>query len=110
MESLPSGSLRVQVYAGIDPMTGKKIRLTETRPPVPGLRPSGEGTHTPSCPGRPAACAPDPGATVNELMDRYLQQADVERTTLVRYKSCVRVHVRPLLGDLDISRLARRSR
>jgi integrase len=49
--------------------------------------------------------APRIRATVNELMDRYLQQADVERTTLVRYESCVRIHVRHLLGDLDISRL-----
>jgi len=30
IETLPSGSLRVRVYAGIDPVTKKKHYLTET--------------------------------------------------------------------------------
>ena len=46
MESLPSGSLRVQVYAGIDPMTGKKIRLTETIPPGPRAAADAEKART----------------------------------------------------------------
>jgi integrase len=105
VESLPSGSLRVQVYAGIDPMTGKKIRLTETIPPGPRASADAEKARTRLLAQVNQRRAPRTRATVNELMDRYLQQADVERTTLVRYESCVRVHVRPLLGDLDISRL-----
>ena len=33
IETLPSGSLRVKVYAGIDPIGGKRNDLTETIPP-----------------------------------------------------------------------------
>jgi LacI family xylobiose transport system transcriptional regulator len=36
VERLPSGSLRVRVYAGLDPDTGKRRYLTETVPAGPG--------------------------------------------------------------------------
>ncbi len=32
IERLPSGSLRVRVYAGVDPLTGKRNYLTELVP------------------------------------------------------------------------------
>jgi hypothetical protein len=32
IEQLPSGALRVSVYAGTDPVTGKERRLKETCP------------------------------------------------------------------------------
>jgi integrase len=35
VEELPSGSLRIRVYAGIDPVTRKRHYLTETIPPGP---------------------------------------------------------------------------
>jgi hypothetical protein len=35
IEQLPSGSLRVTVYAGIDPVAKKKHHLTEVIPPGP---------------------------------------------------------------------------
>src|SRR3954469_18759495 len=35
IETLPSGSLRVNAYAGIDPLTKKKHHLTETVPAGP---------------------------------------------------------------------------
>jgi integrase len=93
------------VYAGIDPMAGKRIRLTETIPPGPRAAVDAEKARTRLLAQVHQRRAPRTRATVNELMDRHLQHADVERTTLVRYESCVRVHVRPPLGDLDSSRL-----
>ena len=36
IETLPSGSLRVRVYAGVDPVSGRRIHLTETVPAGPG--------------------------------------------------------------------------
>lgn len=36
VERLPSGSLRVRVYAGVDPASGKRRYLTETVPAGPG--------------------------------------------------------------------------
>jgi integrase len=35
IETLPSGSLRVRVYGGIDPVTGRRHYLTEIIPPGP---------------------------------------------------------------------------
>jgi len=35
IETLPSGALRVRVYAGIDPVTKKRHLLTEVIPPGP---------------------------------------------------------------------------
>jgi integrase len=35
VEELPSGALRVSVYAGIDPLTGGRHYLRETIPPGP---------------------------------------------------------------------------
>lgn len=38
VEELPSGSLRVSVYAGIDPLTGRRHYLRETVPAGPKAR------------------------------------------------------------------------
>ena len=35
IETLPSGSLRVRVYAGVDPVSGRRLHLTETIPAGP---------------------------------------------------------------------------
>ena len=35
IDALPSGSLRVRVYAGVDPISKKPLYLTETVPPGP---------------------------------------------------------------------------
>jgi hypothetical protein len=43
-ETLPSGSLRVQVYAGVDPITKKRHHLTETVPA--GARATAEKVRT----------------------------------------------------------------
>ncbi|WP_317888995.1 hypothetical protein [Salinispora oceanensis] len=46
IEEVPSGSLRVKVYAGIDPITKKRHRLTETVPPGPTARKEAEKART----------------------------------------------------------------
>ncbi|GAA2897508.1 hypothetical protein GCM10010472_64980 [Pseudonocardia halophobica] len=44
-------------------------------------------------------------ATVNQLLDRYLELLDVEDTTRDRYEQVIRVHIRPRLGPLQVARL-----
>ena len=39
-------------------------------------------------------------------MDRYLEVVDVGVTTRARYEGVIRLHVRPLLGKLPVSRLS----
>jgi integrase len=49
--------------------------------------------------------SPRTRATVNQLMNRYLEVLDVELTTRGTYEGYIRNHIRPLLGDLPVSRL-----
>ena len=46
VERLPSGSLRVRVYAGVEPDTGKRRYLTETVPAGPGVEREAEAVRT----------------------------------------------------------------
>jgi integrase len=77
IEKLPSGSCRVHVYAGTDPVTGKPRRLKQT------------------CPDEASAAAalgqllgpadgdrfPDRQATLGQALDKYLEVADLEVST-----------------------------
>ena len=44
-------------------------------------------------------------ATVNQLMDRYLQVLAVEPTTRGTYEGYIRKHIRPLVGGPPVGRL-----
>jgi hypothetical protein len=41
-------------------------------------------------------------ATVNQLLDRYLELLDVDRATRTSYEGYIRSHIRPLLGTLPL--------
>jgi len=87
IEKLPSGSYRVHVYAGIDPVTGKPRRLKRT------------------CPDEAAAAAalgqllgqaggdrfPDREATLGQALDKYLEVADLEVSTREAHEGYVRL-------------------
>jgi integrase len=101
IEKLPSGSFRVHVYAGIDPVTGKPRRLKQT------------------CPDEAAAIAalgqllgqadggrfPDRGATLGQALDKYLEVADLEVSTREAHEGYVRRTIRPVLGEVKIRKL-----
>ena len=105
IETLPSGSLRVHVYAGLDPITKKRHYLKETVPAGPRAASTAEKVRTRLLKQVDDRRAPRTNATVDQLLDRYLEMLDVEATTRDRYESCIRVHIRPLLGDLTVGRL-----
>ncbi len=105
VEELPSGSLRVRVYVGIDPVSKKKHFLTETVPAGPKAAATAEKVRTRLLGQVDERRAPRTNATVNQLLDRYLEMLDVEPTTRDRYEGCVRTHIRPLLGQLPVGRL-----
>jgi hypothetical protein len=46
IDTLPSGALRIRVYAGVDPLTGKRHYLTETVPAGPRARANAERIRT----------------------------------------------------------------
>jgi integrase len=105
IDPLPSGALRVRVYAGADPLSGKAHYLTEVVPPGPKAAAQAEKVRTRLLAQVDDKRNPRTSATVNQLLDRYLEVLDVERTTRDGYERYMRIHIRPLLGDLPIGRI-----
>jgi integrase len=105
IETLPSGSLRVRVYAGIDPLTGKRHHLTEIIPAGPRAVKDAEKARTRLLSQVDEQRSPRTRATVNQMLDRHLEMLSVEETTLDSYESFVRNHIRPLIGHVQIGRI-----
>jgi len=105
IEELPSGSLRVRVYSGIDPLTKKRHFLTEVVPPGPGAAKQAEKIRTRFLAEVDERRSPRTNATVNQLLERYFDVLTVEDTTLDRYEGLVRLYIRPALGSVSLSRL-----
>ncbi|TKG68337.1 tyrosine-type recombinase/integrase [Prauserella endophytica] len=105
VERLPSGALRVKVYAGVDPLSGRRHYLRETVPAGPKAEDEAEKVRIRLVNEVNERRNPRTSATVNQLMDRYLELLDVDTTTRQRYEGVIRTHVRPLIGKLPLSRL-----
>lgn len=65
----------------------------------------GEGTHTPPCLGRPTAGAPNPGRRSTSSWIGTCSRPTSSGRHLCATRAAYVSNVRPLLGDLDISRL-----
>jgi integrase len=105
IETLPSGSLRVKVYAGIDPVTRKRHYLSETIAPGPGAQREAEKARTKLLAQVDERRNPRTRATMNQLLDRWLKVLDVDVSTRQGYVSKIEKHVRPLLGDVQVGKL-----
>jgi site-specific recombinase XerD/DNA-binding transcriptional regulator YhcF (GntR family) len=105
IEVLPNGALRVKVYAGEDPLTGRRHFLRETIPAGPTAGREAEKARARLLNQVDEQRNPRTKATVNQLMDRYLEVLDVDVTTRKSYEGYIRNHIRPLLGKLPIGKL-----
>ncbi|MDT7653662.1 MAG: integrase, partial [Pseudonocardiales bacterium] len=105
VEALPSGSFRVRVYAGIDPLTGKRHYLREVVPAGPKAAREAEKVRTRLLAEVDDRRNPRTKATVSQLLERYLSVLEIEDTTRWGYESMIRLYIRPLLGDLAIGRI-----
>src|ERR1051326_8719745 len=76
---LPSGSLRVKGYGGIAPPSGRRHYLTETIPAGPPAHAEAEKARTRLQNQVDEQRNPRTKATVDQLMDRYLELLDVEQ-------------------------------
>jgi integrase len=103
--TLPSGSLRVKVYAGIDPVTKKRHYLTETIPPGVHAGREAERARTRLLAQVDEKRNPRTRATVNQLLDRWLDVLDVDVSTRQGYVTKIEKHVRPLLGGLSVGKV-----
>jgi len=105
IDRLPSGSYRVRVYAGTDPLTGKAHYLTKTVPKGPDALKLAKKERTRLLAEVDQKRHPRTKAMVNQLMDRYLELLDVDVNTRRGYEGYIRNHIRPLLGRLQVAQL-----
>jgi integrase len=101
IETLPSGALRVRVYAGVDPLSGRRRYLNE----VAYTSADAERALTRLLAQVYEHRQPKTNATLNQLLDRWLEVADLEATTREDYVQRLDKHVRPALGNLPAGRV-----
>ena len=101
IERLPSGSYRVKVYAGTDPVTGKERRRRETGPDEPAaaaalaqLLKEAEGHQ-----------APERDALFGRVLDVYLEVTELSVSTRPTHDSYIRRIIRPVLGDVKARKI-----
>jgi integrase len=101
VERLPSGSLRVRVRGGTDPVTGKERRYTRT------VRTEAQAAAELARLLRDveAERAPDDSVTVGLLLNRYLEVADLEVSTREAHEGYIRRTIEPVLGDVCVRKL-----
>ena len=105
IEQLPSGSIRVKVYAGVDPVTKKRTYLDEVVPAGPRAAREAEKARTRLLAQVDERRNPRTRATVGQLLDKYLTVIDIEPTTRSTYEGYIANHIRPVLGAVPLARL-----
>ena len=85
IQQLPSGSFRVSVYAGTDPLTGRQIRLRKTCKTERAAQIELGRLLEQAAAGR----QPETDATVAQLMDRYAEVADWDLSTRKANEVCI---------------------
>ena len=105
MDQLPSGAYRVRVYAGSDPVTGKRHDLTEIVPPGRRAAAEAERVRTRLLGQLDERRNPRTKATLDQLLDRYVEVLDIDESTRKTYIGYIENRIRPTLGELQVGRL-----
>jgi integrase/DNA-binding transcriptional regulator YhcF (GntR family) len=105
IERLPNGGLRVRVYAGVDPVTGRRHDLREIIPAGTNAAAEAEKARVRLLNQVDERRHPRTAATVAQLLERYLSEPRVARKTLHTYRGYVDKHVLPFLGELKVGQV-----
>jgi integrase len=105
IDTLPSGALRVRVYAGIDPVTKRRHYLTEIIEPGPRAQRAAEDALSRLVSDVRERRNPRTTATIDQLLTRYLDQFDGSPRTRELYRRYVRKHIAPFLGQVKVGDL-----
>jgi hypothetical protein len=92
---LPSGSLRVRVYAGIHPVTGRQRNLSHTVPDGPTAFADAEAVSRRLVDQVRDCRYPRPEVTVTELLDRHVELVHATEATRRSYRHTVTKHLHP---------------
>jgi hypothetical protein len=98
IEQLPSGSLRIVVYAGTDPLTGRRHFLRETVLAGPHAAAEAEKAVRRLAAQVDDRRHPTTNASLDQLLDRYLETLDVGDGSRKMYAKYLEKHVRPFVG------------
>jgi integrase len=93
------------VYAGVDPLTKRRHNLTEIIPAGPNAALEAEKARTRLLNQVDERRNPRTRATLNQLLDRWLEVLDVEPSTRRGYVLKIDKHIRPLLGGVQVGRV-----
>lgn len=96
-----NGTYRVFVYAGCDPLTGKERRLTGTA----STRKEAEKLRTQLLAQVDAGKQPATRQTVAEIIEAWLEVAELEATTRHSYEGYIRRQILPTLGKMSARKL-----
>jgi integrase len=105
IEILPSGSLRVRVYAGRDPITRRAHYLRETIPSGPDSLAAAEATCQRLITQVREHRHPRANATVAHLVDQHTATVRVGVHTRASYRGYLHNHIQPLIGHLRLDAL-----
>ena len=99
---LPSGSLRVRVYAGPDPLTGRPHYIGETIADGPLAREQAEETCRRLLSQVRRRSSLHSHATVDDLLNRHLAMAHIGERSRRSHQVMAAKHLRPFLGHLPL--------
>lgn len=103
-------TLQVRVYAGVDPVTGKKRYLSET---VAGTdkaaRRLAERTLTKLQARVDAQRSASTSVTLSYAIDEWLRTVDIDDTTRYGYEGYLRRTIKPALGHVPLNKLSART-
>jgi integrase len=102
IDELPSGALRVRVYAGLDPITKRRHDLVEVIPPGPKAWDQADEVRRRFVAEIRQRRNPRTSATVDQLLDRYLDQHQGGKSTVTGYREYVDKHLRPFIGTTKV--------
>jgi integrase len=105
IDELPSGALRVRVYAGQEPVTKKRHNLVEIIEPGPDQLRRARAARDRLVAQVEERRHPCTSATIDRLLEQYADQLDVAPNTLELYRGHNRRHISPFLGMLKVGAL-----
>ena len=101
IERLPSGSWRVKVYAGTDPLTGREFRFRKTCKTERAAQIELGKLLAQATAGR----QPDSAVTVAQLLDQYVVTAGWDVSTRESNLGYIRRTINPALGSLQVRKV-----
>ncbi|OZM71593.1 hypothetical protein CFN78_18880 [Amycolatopsis antarctica] len=102
IDKLSSGTLRVRVYAGHDPVSKREHYLTETIPAGPNAERQAEKARTRLLNQVDEQRNPRTNATLAQLIEKHLSVAELDPGTLRGYRRNYENHVKPLIGATKV--------